>query len=168
MFERIKRKLFLKRLKTSAKKREIAKQKRKHRKKILLNLGNAVLYTSDVFVLLMVIVWMFYIITTLPAAWLELLRFGSSSIFTDIKDACILPLSVGGAIWLIRICITHHSANKQGKRLTPDFPNLDADGNVIPLELDSEKDAIIENQVKDEEDEKIDITLDDEEPPDES
>jgi len=168
MFERFKRRHFLKKLKTSAKKREIAKVKRKHRKKILLNLGNAVLYTSDVFVLLMVVVWMFYIITTLPAAWIELMKFGSSTIFNDIKDACILPLSVGGAIWLIRICITHHSANKQGKRLTPDFPNLDADGNVIPLELDSEKDAVIENQIKEKEDEEMNTVSDSIEPPDEN
>lgn len=111
------------------KKNPLEKETRK--KEIWCKLGNAIMYLSDVFVVLMIITWILYILISLPAAWIELFKYGTTTIFNDLKDACTLPLSVGGAIWMIRICITHHSAQKNGKKLTPDFPNLDADGNVI-------------------------------------
>jgi len=141
LFERYR---FLKR-KRKLEKEKTRKKNKRPRKLIWSRIGNAILYASDLFILLMIITWIFYIVVSLPAAWLELIKYGSTGIFNDLKEACVLPLSVGGAIWLIRISITHHSANKNGKRLTPDFPNLDSEGNVVPLELDSEEDAMMKN-----------------------
>lgn len=110
----------------------MADNKRKKRKKsVFKQLGSAIMYLSDVFVFLMVVTWVLYILLSIPAAWIELLKYGSTSIFSDLKDASVLPLSVGGAIWLVRVCITHNNAQKKGKKLTPDFPNIDENGNVI-------------------------------------
>jgi len=117
------------------------KRRKKRRKKHSMfdSLKDAIMYLSDLFVFLMVFTWMYYILMSSPAAYIELLKYGSSDIFKELATVCTIPLTAGGVLWLIRVCVTHMNAQKKGKKCTPDFPNVDDDGNIISNnELDSE------------------------------
>ena len=107
-------------------------KKRKRRKRsILRQFPKAIVYLSDAFVFLIVFTWIFYIINAVFGGWYELINNRTTAIFTDLKDACTIPLTAGGVAWLIRTAANHLSAGLHGKRLDFDFPNIDDDGNVI-------------------------------------
>ena len=94
-------------------------------------LPKAIVYLSDVFIFLMVATWIFYIVNGTFAGWYELIVVQSTCIFTDLKDACTIPLTAGGVVWLIRCAVNHLNAAKNGEMLKYDFPNLDEDGNIL-------------------------------------
>lgn len=94
-------------------------------------LPKAIVYLSDVFIFLMVATWIFYIVNGTFAGWYELIVVQSTCIFTDLKDACTIPLTAGGVVWLIRCAVNHLNAAKNGEMLKYDFPNLDEDGNIV-------------------------------------
>ena len=138
-------------------------------------LPKAIVYLSDVFIFLMVATWIFYIVNGTLAGWYELVVVQSSSIFTDLKDACTIPLTAGGVVWLIRCAANHFNAGKNGKKLKYDFPNLDSDGNIVDdgsddfpivdMEDDFDEETEFEENVEesfDEEDGEL-IDVDDEE-----
>lgn len=115
------------------------KNKRKKRKRsILEQIPYAIVYLSDAFVFLIVMTWIFYIINAVFGGWYELLHTGGTSIFTDLKDACTIPLTAGGVAWLIRTAANHLSAGLKGHRLNFDFPNVDDDGNVVDQYQDND------------------------------
>ena len=95
-------------------------------KLILHQLPHAITYLSDIFIFLMVITWMFYIFNGTFAGWYSIINNADSTVFTDLKDACTIPLVTGGIGWLLKCALNHYnSMHKNGKRLPADFPNED-------------------------------------------
>lgn len=91
-------------------------------------LSHAIMYLSDLFVFLMVVAWIYVIVILSFAGLYSLFRYADTSIFSLLQEAAVLPLSVGGAIWLIRCAINHHNATRRGKHADYDFPNIDEEG----------------------------------------
>ena len=114
----------------------VKKKKKKRKLSILSQLPQAIVYLSDAFVFLIVLTWIFYIVNAVFGAWFELICTGNTTIFTDLKDACTIPLTGGGIVWLIRTAANHLAAGWKGHRLSFDFPNIDDDGNVIDHYVD--------------------------------
>ena len=127
------------------------KKKRKQMPSLLEQLPKAIVYLSDVFVFLIVLTWIFYIINGVIGAWYELVNIHSTTIFSDLKEACTIPLTAGGGLWLIRTAINHYHAGQKGHRLSFDFPNIDDDGNVVDNYVDSDINAENQGEVSDEE-----------------
>lgn len=103
------------------------KKKKKTGFKLILNqLPHAITYLSDFFVFLMIITWMFYIINGTAAGWYSIIVNCDTTVFTDLKDACTIPLMTGGCMWLLKCALNHYNSMRQnGKRLSADFPNDD-------------------------------------------
>ena len=108
-----------------AKRKEIKKEKQKDGFRLIMKqLPHAINYLSDLFVFLIVITWVFYIVNATVAGWYELIANQSASIMSDLKDACTIPLTVGGVTWLLRCALNHMTARKKnGQALHKDFPN---------------------------------------------
>ena len=121
-----------------AKRKELKKEKQKDGFRLIVKqLPHAINYLSDLFVFLIVLTWVFYIVNATVAGWYELIANESSSIMSDLKDACTIPLTVGGVTWLLRCALNHMGARKSdGKALQKDFPNP-GDGNSDPPEDES-------------------------------
>ena len=141
------------------------KKKRNRLSNILKQLPTAIVYLSDAFVFLIVMTWIFYIINAVFGGWYELVTIKTTTIFTDLKDACTIPLTAGGVAWLIRTAANHLSAGFKGHRLDFDFPNVDEDGNIVSryadndmglseknddFEIETDEDTIIDGSVEDE------------------
>lgn len=108
-----------------AKRKKVKEEKQKDGFRLIVKqLPHAINYLSDLFVFLIVLTWVFYIVNATVAGWYELIANQSSSIMSDLKDACTIPLTVGGVTWLLRCALNHMSARKgEGKALKKDFPN---------------------------------------------
>jgi hypothetical protein len=96
-------------------------------------------YFSDLFVVAMVIVWIVTVVIMMIAA----IAVTAFSMFLSYKTqvSCIdigmwsivqaivaIPLSAGGALWMIKNAVQHALMNKQGKQCELDFPKVSADG----------------------------------------
>lgn len=88
-------------------------------KSLRKKISNAILYLSDLYVVVMVISWILGIILTSICAVYDLVVNQGTSIFSELTMLIGLPTTAGGAIWLIRCCIQHN------KGVNPDFPNYD-------------------------------------------
>ena len=122
-----------------AKRKEVKKEKQKDGFRLIVRqLPHAINYLSDLFVFLIVLTWVFYIVNATVAGWYELIANQSSSIMSDLKDACTIPLTVGGVTWLLRCALNHMGARKSdGKALAKDFPNPTDGGDNDPPEESS-------------------------------
>lgn len=97
-------------------------------KALVKQLPHAIMYLSDFFVFLMIVTWIFYIIMGVFAGWYMVVVNADTTIFTDLKDACLIPLTTGGVVWLLRCALNHYNSLKgNGKKLNADFPNEDDD-----------------------------------------
>ena len=113
------------------------KKRKKKKTNVWKKLSHAIMYLSDLFVFLMVAAWIYVLVILSFAALYSMFKNGDTSIFTLLQEAAVLPLSVGGAIWLIRCAINHHNATRRGEHADYDFPNLEEDGTVTETEKES-------------------------------
>jgi hypothetical protein len=51
-----------------------------------------------------------------------------TSMWNYVATTVAIPLSAGGALWMIKNAVQHAIMNKQGKQCNPDFPTVNADG----------------------------------------
>ena len=113
------------------------KKRKKKKTNVWKKLSHAIMYLSDLFVFLMVAAWIYVLVILSFAALYSMFKIGDTAIFTLLQEAAVLPLSVGGAIWLIRCAINHHNATRRGEHADYDFPNLEEDGTVTNPEEES-------------------------------
>lgn len=113
------------------------KKRKKKKTNVWKKLSHAIMYLSDLFVFLMVAAWIYVLVILSFAALYSMFKIGDTAIFTLLQEAAVLPLSVGGAIWLIRCAINHHNATRRGEHANYDFPNLEEDGTVTNPEEES-------------------------------
>ena len=64
-----------------------------------------------------------------------------TSMWASIGTNVAIPLSCGGAIWMIKNSIQHAINNHKGKEVTPDFPAIHPEGEYEEIELEERMDV---------------------------
>lgn len=106
-------------------------------------------YFSDLFIVAMVVMWIVdniyeSIIATIVTISSIILshKLGTAcydtSMWSSIGTNVAIPLSCGGAIWMIKNSIQHAISNYKGKDATPDFPAIHPEGEYETIELEQE------------------------------
>ena len=89
-------------------------------------LSHAIMYLSDLYVMVMVLGWVGGIILLSVCAVYAMLTYQDTSLFSNLTELITVPATAGGALWMIRCCVNHAKAEVE-----PDFPNVEPDQGVI-------------------------------------
>lgn len=106
-------------------------------------------YFSDLFIVSMVLMWIVdnvyqsIIATAVTISSIILssqtgMSLYDTSMWASIGTNVAIPLSCGGAIWMIKNSIQHAIANHRGKEARKDFPATHPDGEYEEIELEQE------------------------------
>lgn len=106
-------------------------------------------YFSDLFIVAMVLMWIAdnvyqsIIATAVTVSSIILsIKTGSAnfdtSMWSSIGTNVAIPLSCGGAIWMVKNSVQHAISNYKGKRLKHDFPAVHPEGETEEIELEKE------------------------------
>ena len=106
-------------------------------------------YFSDLFIVSMVLMWIVdnvyeSIIATIVTVSSIILssQTGSNcydtSMWASIGSNVAIPLSCGGAIWMVKNSIQHAISNYRGKDATKDFPAIHPEGEDEEIELEQD------------------------------
>ena len=85
-------------------------------------------YFSDLFIVAMVTAWIVVLIIMIGMAIYSTVVMYDNALWSDLTNLVTVPLSCGGAIWMIKNSVQHAIANSHGKRAHMDFPKVNADG----------------------------------------
>lgn len=124
----------------------MSRRKRKTKKKIESVIRKSPInYFSDLFIISMVVIWIVSVfIMSIMAVYATLIMY-DTSIWSYLSSLVGVPLSCGGAIWMIKNSVQHAIANSKGKVARMDFPAVNAegenDGNEVEMfqDLEGEK-----------------------------
>lgn len=106
-------------------------------------------YFSDLFIVSMVLMWIIdnvyqsIIATAVTVSSIILssqtgMNLYDTSMWSSIGTNVAIPLSCGGAIWMIKNSIQHAIANHKGKQAQQDFPAVHPDGEYEEIEIEQE------------------------------
>ena len=126
------------------------KTKRKFRKKKSLQTKlreSPINYFSDLFIVAMVVMWIVdnvyqsiiaTIVTISSIILSSQVGIGcyDTSMWSSIGANVAIPLSCGGAVWMIKNSIQHAISNKKGERAHEDFPAIHPEGEYENIELE--------------------------------
>lgn len=104
-------------------------------------------YFSDLFIVAMVLLWIFDClyesiiasIVTISSIILSNqtgVNCYDTSMWSSIGTNVAVPLSCGGAIWMIKNSIQHAISNYRGKRAHEDFPSVHPEGEDEEIEIE--------------------------------
>lgn len=104
-------------------------------------------YFSDLFIVAMVLLWIFDClyesiiasIVTISSIILSNqtgVNCYDTSMWSSIGTNVAVPLSCGGAIWMIKNSIQHAISNYRGKRAHEDFPAVHPEGEDEEIEIE--------------------------------
>ena len=110
-------------------------------------------YFSDLFIIAMVMLWIIdnlyqSVIATIVTVSSIILSFESgmtsidTTMWSSIGTNVAIPLSCGGAIWMIKNSIQHALKNKKGVDVPPDFPAVHPEGEYEEIELEEKEENI--------------------------
>lgn len=90
----------------------------------------AINYFSDLFIVAMVISWMTVLIVMVAVAVYATVKLSDTSMWSEVGNLVAVPLSCGGAIWMIKNSVQHAIAYSHGTSAKKDFPypRVNADG----------------------------------------
>ena len=97
-------------------------------------------YFSDLFVFAMVAAWILALIVMTFAAFYSMIVLKDTSVWVEVGALVAVPLTAGGAIWMIKNSVQHAIATHKGEECPHDFPAVNAEG-----EDDGMEESIIEN-----------------------
>lgn len=101
----------------------------KHKGKIEKALDKSPInYLSDLFIVAMVLAWIIVLIIMIGIAIYSTVVMCDNSIWPDVANLVGIPLSAGGAIWMIKNSVQHAIAYSRGERAHMDFPAVYAEG----------------------------------------
>lgn len=85
-------------------------------------------YFSDLFIVAMVLAWIIVLIIMIGMAIYATINYSDTMMWSDIANLTAIPLSAGGAIWMIKNSVQHAIAYNRGERAHMDFPAVYAEG----------------------------------------
>ena len=108
-------------------------------------------YFSDLFIVAMVVMWIVDNVyqsiiassVTISSIILSMetgMSCYDTSMWASIGTNVAIPLSCGGAIWMIKNSIQHAISNYKGKQAVKDFPAAHPEGEYDEIELEEEID----------------------------
>ena len=106
-------------------------------------------YFSDLFISAMVVLWIadaiyesvvatIVTISSIILSHQTGVSYYDTSMWSGIGTNIAIPLSCGGAIWMIKNSIQHAISNKKGKLAPQDFPAIHPDGEYEEIEIEQE------------------------------
>lgn len=106
-------------------------------------------YFSDLFIVAMVLMWIVdnvyqsiiastVTITSIILSFQTGMSCYDTSMWSSIGTNVAIPLSCGGAIWMVKNSIQHAISNHKGKQAVKDFPAVYAEGEDETIELEEE------------------------------
>ena len=106
-------------------------------------------YFSDLFIVAMVSLWIFdciYQSLVASAVTISSIILSHStetscydtSMWSSIGTNVAIPLSCGGAIWMVKNSVQHAISNYKGKQAKQDFPSVNPDGEYEEIEMERE------------------------------
>lgn len=106
-------------------------------------------YFSDLFIVAMVSMWIvdnvyqsiIATIVTISSVIVSVetgYNYYDTSMWSSIGTNVAIPLSCGGAIWMIKNSVQHAISNYKGKRAYQDFPSVEAEGEFDEIILEQE------------------------------
>ncbi len=106
-------------------------------------------YFSDLFIVAMVVMWIVdnvyeSIVATIVTISSVILSIQTgencydTSMWVSIGANVAIPLSCGGAIWMIKNSIQHAISNYKGKTVEKDFPAINPEGEDEEIDLEQE------------------------------
>lgn len=104
-------------------------------------------YFSDLFIVSMVLLWIFdnvyqsiiasaVTISSVVLSHQTGVTCYDTSMWSSIGSNVAIPLSCGGAIWMIKNSIQHAISNRKGERAHEDFPAVYPEGENEEIELE--------------------------------
>ena len=97
-------------------------------------------YFSDLFVVAMVVSWIVVQIIMVASAIYATIVLEVTDVWGYVWELTGIPLTAGGAIWMIKNTVQHNIANKQGRECPKDFPavndSVEIDEQEKPMEFD--------------------------------
>ena len=98
-------------------------------------------YFSDLFIAAMVVAWIVIIIIMTFVAIYATLILQDTSMWTEVGSLVAVPLTAGGAIWMVKNSVQHAIAYNRGERAHYDFPAVNADGEFDGVEKEWSNDG---------------------------
>lgn len=98
-------------------------------------------YFSDLFVVSMVLIWAAVCTVMAVMAVYSTVINQDNAIWSDLGVLVAVPLSAGGAIWMIKNSIGHAIFNNKGEIAPEDFPNPLEDSQYTDFEIKEKKDG---------------------------
>ena len=106
-------------------------------------------YFSDLFIVSMVLMWIvdnvyqsivasIVTISSIVLSHQIGIACYDTSMWASIGTNVAIPLSCGGAIWMVKNAVQHAISNAKGKRAHMDFPAVYADGMNEEIEIEKE------------------------------
>ena len=126
----------------------MAKKERKKKLKLFKALSKSpIRYFSDLFIMSMVLMWIIdnvyqsviATIVTISSVILSAqtgMNCYDTSMWASIGTNVAVPLSCGGAIWMIKNSIQHAICNHRGNEAREDFPAVHPDGEHEEIEIE--------------------------------
>lgn len=85
-------------------------------------------YFSDLFIVAMVLGWLIVLVIMICVGIYATIIFFDTSVWGYVENLVAIPLSCGGAIWMIKNSVQHAIANNRGELAHMDFPKVNAEG----------------------------------------
>ena len=109
-------------------------------------------YFSDLFVVSMVIMWIVdFVYESIVASAVTIssiilshetgVNCYDTSMWTSIGANVAIPLSCGGAIWMVKNAVQHAISYSKGKRAHMDFPAVHPEGEHDEIELETDNEG---------------------------
>lgn len=105
-------------------------------------------YFSDLFIVAMVLFWIITIVIMTIMAIYSTVVFNDTSIWPEVGTLVAVPLTAGGAIWMIKNSVQHAIAYTRGERAHMDFPAIEAEGQDDGIEEPFEVEKPIEEDMR--------------------
>ena len=82
-------------------------------------------YFSDLFIAAMVLLWIVTVLVMMVFAGYATVTQCDTSIWCYVQELVAVPLTAGGAIWMVKNSVQHAIAAKEGTTCKEDFPAVD-------------------------------------------
>lgn len=111
------------------------KKKRKKKKSLSDVLKNSPInYMSDLFIVAMVTSWIIILSVMVVMAVWTTVNLNDTSMWAYVQELTAIPLTAGGAIWMIKNSVQHAIAYSRGERAHMDFPAVNTDVENLGIE----------------------------------